>query len=155
MICFLYCFVSSFMKWNHFSSEILFLGNFYRHLAIFFWSHWPQTIWHWTLLSKLLNLQCLTYTTLGHFISPNFTIKLKSIQSRWDLNSRPYTGFNRITNMLSECSPTYLCHVQRKSFLADCLGTYERGEYLTANVFLTFKVRLICQREGTAPPAPF
>ena len=26
-----------------FSSEII-LGNFYRHLAIFIWSHWPQSI---------------------------------------------------------------------------------------------------------------
>ena len=36
------------------------LGNCYRHLAIFFWSHWPpcrvQTIWKWFSCQKDSNL---------------------------------------------------------------------------------------------------
>ena len=39
------------VKINHFSSEIFF-GNFYCHLAIFFWSHCPISITAFTTLIK-------------------------------------------------------------------------------------------------------
>ena len=56
----------------HFSSEII-LGNFYRHLAIFFWSHWShrtieikcqvwndsEEIWEMVTLKKWKNEQSL------------------------------------------------------------------------------------------------
>ena len=31
----------------------LFLGNFLRHLAIFFWSHWMQAVRHFKIISEL------------------------------------------------------------------------------------------------------
>ena len=41
-----------------FSKPIIFLvksllGNFYRHLAIFFWSHWMQAVRHFKIISEL------------------------------------------------------------------------------------------------------